>query len=139
MANIKLACETYTWQMPGEMYKGKLDQIMETISKAGFTGIEPETSFFGELSDPVLMKETLDKHNLELAALCHVEDWLHPKETDEEKSTCRSMDQLFVPFSEYYISAGPNARTRPNKFGGKTEKFAFLCECFGRESFRQRN
>jgi inosose dehydratase len=86
MANIKLACETYTWQMPGEQYKGKLDHIMGIANKAGFKGIEPETSFFGELSDPAKMKETLDKHGLELAALCHVEDWLNPKETDDEKA-----------------------------------------------------
>ena len=48
MGKIKIACETYTWQMPGESYKGKLDHIMGVISAAGFAGIEPETSFFGE-------------------------------------------------------------------------------------------
>ena len=85
MGNIKLACETYPWQMPGEQYKGKLDHIMGIANKAGFSGIEPETSFFGDLSDHVKMKETLEKHNLELAALCHVEDWLNPNETEEEK------------------------------------------------------
>jgi len=84
MEKIKIACETYTWQMPGEGYKGKLEHIMRIASKAGFTGIEPETSFFGDLSDPVLMKEKLDEHNLELAALCHVEDWRNPSETDQE-------------------------------------------------------
>lgn len=114
MANIKLACETYTWQMPGEMYKGKLDQIMKTISKAGFTGIEPETSFFGELSDPVLMKETLDKHNLELAALCHVEDWLHPKETDDERANA---DQ-WIDFLSHF----PNTIYLPVQMPGRDRK-----------------
>jgi inosose dehydratase len=85
MSKIKLGCETYTWQMPGEMYKGKLDHIMGVMSKAGFTGIEAETSFFVELADPVLMKETLDKHKLELAALCYVEDWLGPNESSQER------------------------------------------------------
>lgn len=86
MRNIKIGCETYTWQMPGEMYKGKLDHIMGICNKAGFIGIEPETSFFGDLADPVKMKETLQKHNQELAVLVHVEDWRNPKETDDEKS-----------------------------------------------------
>ena len=53
MGKIKVACETYTWQMPGESYKGKLDHIMGIVSKAGFAGIEPETSFFGDLADPL--------------------------------------------------------------------------------------
>ena len=79
MSNIKLACETYTWQMPGEQYKGKLEHIMDVVSQAGFAGIEPETSFMQHLEDPILMKEALDKYSLDLAVLCVVEDWLGPK------------------------------------------------------------
>ena len=85
MSKIKFGCETYTWQMPGEQYKGKLEHIMNICTQTGFAGIEPETSFLQHLSDPVLMKEALDKYNLELAVLCVVEDWLQPMETDEEK------------------------------------------------------
>ena len=86
MANIKLACETYTWQMPGEQYKGRLEHIMNICQQAGFAGIEPETSFLHHLDDPVLMQEKLDQHNLELAVLCVVEDWLHPRETPQERA-----------------------------------------------------
>lgn len=84
MKKIKIACETYTWQMPGEQYKGKLEAIMKTVSAAGFAGIEPETSFFGTLEDPVRMKEVLRHNGLELVALCHVEDWKEAGETKEE-------------------------------------------------------
>ena len=100
MSEIKLACETYTWQMPGEQYKGKLDHIMGIVNQAGFTGIEPETSFFGSLSDPVLMKETLDKHGLELAALCHVEDWRNGKETDKEYANANQWIEFLDHFPE---------------------------------------
>lgn len=86
MNKIKLGCETYTWQMPGEQYKGKLAHIMEVCSQAGFAGIEPETSFMQHLEDPYKMKDALDQYNLELAVLCVVEDWRHPKETAEEKA-----------------------------------------------------
>ncbi len=95
MSRIKLACETYTWQMPGENYKGKLDHIMKVINEAGFSGIEPETSFFGELSDPHKMRDTLQKHDLEMAALVHVEDWRNPLETsDERRNADKWMDFL---------------------------------------------
>lgn len=86
MNKIKIGCETYTWQMPGEQYKGKLEHIMSITAKAGFQGIEPETSFIRHLSDPVLMKETLNQHHLELAVLCLVEDWRTPQETQEERA-----------------------------------------------------
>ncbi|MEO0337818.1 MAG: sugar phosphate isomerase/epimerase [Bacteroidota bacterium] len=95
---IQLACETYTWQMPGEQYKGKLDHIMGVISQAGFKGIEPETSFFGDLEDPLKMKATLEKHGLELTALCHVEDWLNPEETAEEAANA----EKWMRFLEHF-------------------------------------
>ena len=61
MTKIKLACETYTWQMPGEQYKGKLEHIMEVASRAGFRGIEHDSSFLHHLSDPELMKAALQQ------------------------------------------------------------------------------
>jgi len=97
---IKIGCETYTWQMPGESYKGKLDHIMGIAQKAGFKGIEPETSFFGDLSDPFKMKETLDQYELELVALCYVEDWQHSKETASEKNNADQWIQFLQHFPE---------------------------------------
>ncbi len=82
---IKVGCETYTWQMPGEQYKGKLEHIMAICQQAGFGGIEPESSFLQHLSDPVLMQEALDRCQMELAVLCVVEDWLHATETAAER------------------------------------------------------
>ena len=98
MSKIKLACETYTWQMPGEQYKGRLDHIMSVISKAGFTGIEAETSFFGELADPLRMKEALERNNLVLTALCQVEDWRSPDESEQERNRA---DQ-WIAFLEHF-------------------------------------
>jgi inosose dehydratase len=85
MNHIKLACETYTWQMPGEQYKGKLAHIMSICAQAGFKGIEPETSFLQHLSDPIKMQDALEEYQLELAALCVVEDWKFKNETNEER------------------------------------------------------
>jgi inosose dehydratase len=100
MGKIKLACETYTWQMPGEQYKGKLDHIMRIVSEAGFTGIEPETSFFGDLSDPAKMQDMLSQYHLELAALVHVEDWRHSKETDQERANAEQWMEFLSHFPD---------------------------------------
>lgn len=100
MGKIKLAVETYSWEMAKQSYKGKLDHIMEVSSSAGFTGIEPETSFFGDLSDPQKMKASLEKNNIELAALCHVEDWRHSKETDEEKANAEKWMEFLTHFPD---------------------------------------
>lgn len=100
MGKIKVACETYTWQMPGESYKGKLDHIMGIVSASGFAGIEPETSFFGDLSDPMKMKDILAKHNLEFAVLVHVEDWRNPKETEAERTRAKQWIDYLAHFPE---------------------------------------
>lgn len=100
MNTIRLACETYTWQMPGEQYKGKLEHIMDICSQAGFAGIEPETSFLQHLEDPVLMKEALAKYNQELAVLVVVEDWLHPKETEGERTRADKWIKFMAHFPD---------------------------------------
>jgi len=98
MTNIKIGCETYTWQMPGEQYKGKLEHILEICQKAAFDGIEPETSFLQHLSDPIKMKDALQAFDQELAVLCVVEDWLHPKETEAEKERANQ----WIKFLEHF-------------------------------------
>ena len=100
MKTIKIACETYTWQMSGEDYKGKLDHIFKVVNKAGFKGVEPETSFFGTLSDPLKMKKALEERNLELAALCYVEDWLNKEETKEEKENANKWISFLKHFPD---------------------------------------
>lgn len=100
MGEIKIGCETYTWQMPGEQYKDQLDHIIEVCAKAGFQGIEPETSFNGRFSDPVLMKEVLDRHGIELAVLCQVEDWLRPEETAAERERADQWIEFLQQFPD---------------------------------------
>ena len=100
MSKIKVAVETYSWEMSEKPYKGNLGHIMKIAHQAGFTGIEPETSFFGELADPIKMKETLDEHGIELAVLCHVEDWRHQKETAEEKANANKWIDFLTHFPD---------------------------------------
>ena len=98
MTKIKLACETYTWQMPGEQYKGKLEHIMEVASRAGFRGIEPDSSFLHHLSDPALMKAALQQYNLELSVFCYVEDWRYANETPDEQQRANA----WLKFMEHF-------------------------------------
>jgi len=85
MAKIRLGCQTYTWQMSYEKYRGRLDHIIGVMAKAGFSGVEPEVCMLGKYDDPSLLAAELKKNNVELGALCYVADWRQPKETAEEK------------------------------------------------------
>ena len=101
MKKIRIGCETYTWAMSGEKYKDKLQHIIEVTSRAGFNSIEPDTGFMGGFTDPVLFKEVLEKNNIELSVLCHVEDWRNPKETETEK---KNADQ-WITFMTHFPDA----------------------------------
>ena len=83
---VKIGCQTYTWQMVGDDYLGRLDHIIKIAGTAGFAGLEPEIRFLGALRDPGLMKAHLDAAGIELASLCIVEDWRDKTETDAERA-----------------------------------------------------
>jgi inosose dehydratase len=97
---IKFGNECYTWFMKddGAFWDNKLDHMIEVTAKAGMTGIEPMHFWMGDLADPVLLKESLDKHRVELAAIAFVQDWNNPVETDNERAAADSAISLLKQF-----------------------------------------
>ena len=100
MGHIQIGCQTYTWQMSGEKYLDKLPHIMNISSRAGFSGFEPETQFLGELYAPQRMAEELQDKGIKLAAVCLVEDWLHPEETEQERANADEVMAFLKHFPE---------------------------------------
>lgn len=82
---IRIGCQTYTWQMSGGRFDGRLDHIIAVASRAGFAGVEPETRFLGALADPVRLAARLAEFQVDLPALTLVEDWRQPEETTAER------------------------------------------------------
>lgn len=83
---IRIGCQTYTWQMCGGIYDGRLDHIIEVVGRSKFLGVEPETRFLGKLLDPVLLERALAESAVQLPALTLVEDWRAPNETANERA-----------------------------------------------------
>lgn len=84
---FKFGSEVYTWFMSGngETHKGRLGHMIEVISKAGFTGIQPIFTWMGDLVDPDLLEAKLKEQGIELAALALGLDWNSDGETADEK------------------------------------------------------
>ena len=104
MGNIRIGCQTYTWQMSGDKYLDKLEHMMQIASQAEYLGLEPETQFLGEFWDAGLLKEALAKHNIELTALTLVEDWLNPEETDDERAHADKTIELLKNFPDTVLA-----------------------------------
>ena len=69
----------------GQTHQGRLGHMIEIISKAGFTGIQPIFTWMGDLIDPDLLEAKLKEQGIELAALALALDWNSPEETDRER------------------------------------------------------
>ena len=100
MADIRLGCQTYTWQMSGEKYLDNLRHIMGIAARAGFAGLEPEVQFLTDLIDPTKMREQLEAQNIQLAAVCLVEDWMNPQETEQERSDANTVIAFLKHFPD---------------------------------------
>ncbi|KQS24809.1 sugar phosphate isomerase/epimerase [Dyadobacter sp. Leaf189] len=84
---FRFGSEVYTWFMSGngKTYEGRLGHMIEVISKAGFSGIQPIFTWMGELVDPDLLEAKLREQNIELAALALALDWNEAEETERER------------------------------------------------------
>ena len=82
--DISFACQTYSWQMSGEKYRGRLDHIAQVIAEASFHGVEPEVYMLGEFADASRMRALLEEHDLQLASVAFAAEWRHEVETVAE-------------------------------------------------------
>lgn len=97
---FRFGAEVYTWFMNnnGETYKGQLGHMIEIISKAGFTGIQPIYSWMGDLNDPARLKAKLDEQGIDLAAVALALDWNGKEETEQEKKEADQAISLLQHF-----------------------------------------
>lgn len=87
MNSIMYGCQTYTWQMNVEKFRGQMPHIVEVLAKAGFAGIEAEIIMLGDYyKDWRRFADLLAEHGVEFAALAIHEPWLLAGETEEERA-----------------------------------------------------
>ena len=99
MRRIRIGCQTYTWQMSWEKYRGEMGHILDVVSRAGFEGLEPEVGMLGSYDrDPGRLAEELENYHIDLAGLCLVLDWLNPRETEDEIVQAEQVMDYLKPF-----------------------------------------
>jgi len=83
---MRFACQTYSWQMSIDRYRGRIDEMAAATARAGFAGFEPELVMLGDDWNASLLREVLEPKGLALAALVLVEDWDTGAETSAERA-----------------------------------------------------
>lgn len=110
-------------------FVGRLDHIIGTIAETGFVGVETETQFLGELSDPARLAATLQQAGIEMAALTLVEDWLGGEETAEERRRADECLALLAHFPDTLLNLCQMPTTRPADRGPLRERQDNLLAC----------
>ncbi|AYQ33012.1 sugar phosphate isomerase/epimerase [Runella sp. SP2] len=84
---FRFGSEVYTWFMSGNgaTHQGRLGHMIEIISKAGFTGIQPIFTWMGDLVNPDLLEAKLKEQGIELAAVALALEWNGNGENEDER------------------------------------------------------
>jgi inosose dehydratase len=95
MAALRFACQTYSWQMSIDKYRGAFDHMAAATAAAGFSGIEPEIVMLGDDWTIEAVRAAVDGHGIALAALCLALPWADRDESaDEEKAADEAIDAV---------------------------------------------
>lgn len=97
---MKIGCQTFSWQMSYEKYADALPSIFSTIQESGFQGVEAEVCMLGRYYDVNKLKDELNKHQLQLAALTLALPWKQVLETREEKEEADRLMELLASFPD---------------------------------------
>lgn len=66
---LRAGCQTFTWEMLGETWRNRPDDLLAAISRAGYTGIEITDTMIGGYADrPRAFEAALASHGLALVA-----------------------------------------------------------------------
>lgn len=72
MTGIHIACQTYTWEMHGNDWQGKVTDLLDWIAEAGYEGIEITNTMIREFaSRPQEFAAELERRKLRLAAFAY--------------------------------------------------------------------
>lgn len=69
MKDLKVGCQTFTWEMLGKSWTGGPDDLLKAIADGGYTGIEITDTMIGHYADkPRDFAASLKKHGLTLVS-----------------------------------------------------------------------
>lgn len=69
---LEVGCQTYTWEMRGADWRGSVDEILDAVAGAGYSGVEITNSMIREYADrPKDFAAALNARGLKLAAYAY--------------------------------------------------------------------
>jgi inosose dehydratase len=108
MNRIRVACQTYTWEMLGKEWQGGVTDMLDWIAYAGYDGIEITNTMIGEFYDePQKFADELNKRDLQLAAFAYATTgFTDPSQWDADLAGARQAIEFVRHFDEPRLGLG---------------------------------
>jgi inosose dehydratase len=105
---IRVACQTYTWEMLGAEWKGTVDWILDAVAAAGYAGIEITNMMIREYADKAgAFRAALGRRGLALAAFAYAATgFTDPAAHASDLEGCRRALAFVAEFPEPRIGLG---------------------------------
>ena len=109
MSRIRIGCQTYTWEMLGEDWRGRVTDLLNWIAGAGYAGVEITSRMIAEFADrPRPFADELTRRRLSLAAFAYVSSsgFTDPAKWDHEIDGARRAIDFLRHFPEPVLGLG---------------------------------
>jgi len=105
---IRVACQTYTWEMLGERWRGRVTDLLDWIAEAGYEGVEITNAMVGEFADrPDDFAAELRKRRLVLACFAYATTgFTDPRRRRGDMEGARRAIEFVSHFPEPQIGLG---------------------------------
>jgi len=125
MKKIRVACQTYTWEMLGGAWTGTVDGILDAVAGAGYEGIEITNTMIREYTGrAAAFRAALEGRGLALAAFAYATTgFTDPAAYAQDIEGCRRAIAFLAEFPEPRLGLGGAAAAAA---GGPSERRAGL-------------
>ena len=130
--DLKVGCQTFTWEMLGKSWTGGPDDLLKAISDGGYTGIEITDTMIGFYADkPADFAAALEKHGLSLVsfAIGSKSGFTVREEIENDLKTTQRWIDFAAAFPGALVSIGSATAVQE---GPREAKFEIAAEFYNR-------
>ncbi|UWU17269.1 sugar phosphate isomerase/epimerase (plasmid) [Rhizobium sullae] len=131
-AELKIGCQTFTWEMLGERWRGGPDDLVRAIADGGYSGIEITDTMIGRYAAaPDAFARTLREAGLTLVSFAFGSGsgFTVREKIDVDVDAARRWIDFAANFSGALVSMGSATIVSD---GPLADKFAIAAECYNR-------
>jgi inosose dehydratase len=106
---LKVGCQTYTWEMRGDHWSGRVDDLLTAVAEAGYEGIEITNTMIREYADaPADFAKALKTRGLALSAFAYASraGFTDPAARAEELASFERALRFVEPFPGVALCLG---------------------------------